>query len=140
MPTYEDLEQEYGDDADKLCNEHERIIEQILEEEEELINGHRRHIDDLVDIVKKEMVLLNDVDKPGSDVEDYVNHLDQILLNKIKMIEEMRNQLVDFHRNLKTEECMAKLYQQQQNLNQMEQDDMVVDDDDNLLMNSAGDM
>lgn len=85
------MEREYGDDTEKLCTEHEKIIEQILEEEEELINGHRRHIDDLVDLVKSEMVLLNDVDKPGSDVEEYVNNLDQMLLNKISMIEQMRN-------------------------------------------------
>lgn len=52
VPTYEEIEREYGEDQDKLCNEHERIIEQILEDEEELINGHRRHIDELVDVVK----------------------------------------------------------------------------------------
>ena len=75
-----------------------------------MINGHRRHIDELVDVVKSEMQLLNEVDKPGSDVESYVNELDQILVNKIKMIEDMRNQLVEFHKNLKTEESMAKLY------------------------------
>lgn len=41
-----------------------------------MINGHRKHIDDVVDLVKQEMVLLNEVDKPGSDVEEYVNNLD----------------------------------------------------------------
>ena len=56
------------------------------------------------------MVLLNDVDKPGSDVEEYVNNLDTILVSKIHMIELMRKQLVDFHKHLKTEECMSKLY------------------------------
>jgi len=45
-----------------------------------MINGHRKHIDDLVDLVKTEMSLLNDVDKPGSDVEEYVNSLDKLLL------------------------------------------------------------
>jgi kinesin family protein 2/24 len=44
------------------------LIEQILEEEEELILGHRKHIDDIVDLVKQEMTFLNEVDKPGSDV------------------------------------------------------------------------
>lgn len=34
IPTYEELETEYGNDVDKLCNDHERLIEQILEEEE----------------------------------------------------------------------------------------------------------
>lgn len=60
--------------------------------------------------MKKEMVLLNEVDKPGSDVEDYVNNLDRLLIDKISMIESMRKQLVDFHKHLKTEECMSKLY------------------------------
>ncbi len=114
-----------------LCNDHEKIIEQILEEEEELINGHRKHIDDVVDLVKQEMVLLNDVDKPGSDVEAYVNNLDQILIQKMTMISEMREQLITFHKHLKTEEAMSKLYQQQQNLNGL---NMPVGDDDEEML------
>ena len=37
------------------------------------------------------MVLLNEVDKPGSDVEDYVSNLDKMLLSKMDMIQQMRN-------------------------------------------------
>lgn len=59
------------------------------------------------------MVLLNEVDKPGSDVEEYVTNLDQMLLKKIQMIQETRSQLVTFHKHLKTEESLSKLYQQQ---------------------------
>jgi kinesin family protein 2/24 len=44
-----------------------------------MITGHRRHIDDVVDLVKQEMTLLNEVDKPGSEVEKYVESLDQLL-------------------------------------------------------------
>ena len=76
VPTLEELETQYSGDTDKLCTEHEKLIEQILEEEEELITGHRRHIDDVVDVVKQEMQLLNEVDKPGSDVEGFVASLD----------------------------------------------------------------
>lgn len=76
-----------------------------------MINGHRKHIDDLVDLVKTEMSLLNEVDKPGSDVEDYVNNLDKLLLSKIDMIHKIRQNLIDFHTHLKTEESMSKLYQ-----------------------------
>ena len=36
------------------------------------------------------MGLLNEVDKPGSDVEEYVNNLDQILAQKMEMIANMR--------------------------------------------------
>lgn len=52
VPKFSELEQEYLGDTDKLCNDHEKIIEQILEEEEHIINGHRKHIDDVVDLVK----------------------------------------------------------------------------------------
>jgi kinesin family protein 2/24 len=61
-------------------------------------------------MVKQEMVLLNEVDKPGSDVEEYVNSLDKLLLKKIEVIQGMRKNLIDFHTHLKTEECMSKLY------------------------------
>ena len=36
------------------------------------------------------MGLLNEVDKPGSDVEDYVSNLDKILAEKMEMIANMR--------------------------------------------------
>jgi kinesin family protein 2/24 len=82
-----------------------------LEEEESVINSHRKHIDDIVDFVKQEMLLLNEVDKPGSDVEEYVKGLDNVLNSKMQMIAHMRQQLVQFHSHLKTEEMMSKLYQ-----------------------------
>ena len=114
VPSLQELEARFGADTDALCSEHERLIEQILEEEEELITGHRRHIDDGVDLVKQEMSLLNEVDKPGSDVESYVASLDRLLTEKMTMITQMRKKLIDFHTHLKTEEAMSKLYQQQQ--------------------------
>lgn len=79
------------------------------------------------------MVLLNEVDKPGSDVEEYVNNLDQILLKKMEMIKQMREQLVTFHKHLKTEEALSKLYQQQQILNGCYMP--AGDDDEDMLIN-----
>jgi kinesin family protein 2/24 len=76
----------------------------ILEEEEELIGTHRTHIDDVVDLVKQEMMLLHDVDKPGSDIEEYVNSLDAILLHKMELIGLVRQRLIDFYKHLKLEE------------------------------------
>ena len=66
------------------------MIERILEEEEQLIHSHRTHIDEVVSRVKDEMQLLNEVDKPGSDVEDYAKRLDNVLLSKIKIITGLR--------------------------------------------------
>jgi kinesin family protein 2/24 len=111
VPSYEELERQYANDTDRLCNDHERIIEQILEEEEVLITSHRKHIDEVVDIVKEEMLLLNEVDKPGSDVEEYVKGIDQVLRQKMQMIQQVHQQVMNFYKHLKTEESMSKLYQ-----------------------------
>ena len=76
---------------DDLCADHEQLIEKILEEEEMLIHSHRSHIDEVVSKVKDEMQLLNEVDKPGSDVEEYAKNLDKVLLDKIKIISGLRD-------------------------------------------------
>ena len=57
------------------------------------------------------MTLLNEVDKPGSDVEVYAKGLDKILLKKIQIITEIRERLLNFYSHLKTEEHMSKLYE-----------------------------
>jgi kinesin family protein 2/24 len=57
---------------ERMCIDHESLIKVILEEEEELISSHRHHIDNVVDVVKQDMALLELVDKPSSDIEAYV--------------------------------------------------------------------
>lgn len=43
-----------------------------------------------IKIVEEEMNILKEVDKPGSDVESYIEKLDKILLKKIDMMSELR--------------------------------------------------
>ena len=50
------------------------------------------------------MNILKEVDKPGSDVESYIEKLDKILLKKIDMMTDLRMQVLEFYRNIKTEE------------------------------------
>ena len=66
--------------------------------------------------VKDEMTLLNEVDKPGSDVEEYAKNLDKVLLSKIKIITGLREKLLTFYSHLKTEEQMSKLYNHNQDI------------------------
>ena len=56
-------------------------------------------------------MLLHDVDKPGSDIEEYVGALDSILLHKMELIGLVRQQLINFYTHLKMEENLQKLYQ-----------------------------
>ena len=58
------------------------------------------------------MVMLSDVDKPGSDIDKYVNSLDAILLHKMELIGVVRQRLIDFYTHIKMEENLQKLYQQ----------------------------
>jgi kinesin family protein 2/24 len=56
--SYQQLEQQYGNEVEKICGDHEKLVELILEEEEELISSHRQHIDDVVDLVKQVIILI----------------------------------------------------------------------------------
>jgi kinesin family protein 2/24 len=93
-----------------VCLDHENLIKVILEEEEVLISTHRSHIDSVVEIVKQDMNLLQQVDMPNSDIEDYVLKLDELLLAKMEMLNQVRGKLVGFYQNLKKEEMLQKFY------------------------------
>ena len=108
--SYQQLEHQYGDNMELICGDHENLIKVILEEEEELISNHRQHIDDVVDIIKQDMTLLQNVEEPQSDIEEYVNSLDMILLRKMEMIGNVRKKLANFYSHLKKEENLQKLY------------------------------
>jgi len=69
VPSKDDLLQKHGGYTPELNQEHEQLIEKILEDEELMIGQHRKHIDEAVDFAQKEMSLLNEVDKPGSDIQ-----------------------------------------------------------------------
>lgn len=62
------------------------------------------------------MTLLNEVDKPGSDVEVYAKGLDKVLLKKMKIISDLREKLLNFYSHLKTEEHMSKLFERNQEM------------------------
>lgn len=114
VPTFVDLKQKYGNNQDALGSEHEKLIEKILEEEEQLIFQHNASCKKSIKIVEEEMLILKEVDKPGSDVENYVEKLDKVLVRKIDMMVDLRRQLLDFYKNIKTEEQMAKLFHEMQ--------------------------
>ena len=112
---YKEIVIRNDDDLQKLSLEHEKLINTILTEEEDFINEHRTHIDDVVELVKQEMLLINEVDKPGSDIDNYVTSLDKILKEKAERIEKTRLKLKNFQTLLKDEECLSQKFYQYQN-------------------------
>lgn len=93
---------------ENICNNHESLVNLILQEEEDLLAAHRKYIDEVVDSVKTQMMLLHEVDKPGSNVEEYIANLDSILATNSQMINQIRGKLKTFDSHLKEEEELSK--------------------------------
>jgi len=96
---------------DELARQHDRLIGTILAEEEELITSHRQHIDMMVELIKEEMVHLNNVDRPGSDVDAYVAGLDRILQLKAEYIGDIRGRVDLFKEHLQQEDALSRRFQ-----------------------------
>eukprot|EP01006_Ploeotia_vitrea_P053366 TRINITY_DN67780_c6_g14_i1.p1 TRINITY_DN67780_c6_g14~~TRINITY_DN67780_c6_g14_i1.p1 ORF type:complete len:700 (+),score=77.31 TRINITY_DN67780_c6_g14_i1:82-2181(+) len=94
--------------SEDLERAHEQLINTILEEEEQVIVAHRQHIDDVMELIKAEMNELNEVDKPGSSIDEYVKHLDSLLVEKQKKIGELRDRLAQFQAHLREEEVLSR--------------------------------
>ena len=58
-------------------------------------------------------MLLHEVDKPGSDVDEYVDSLDAILAHKMDLVAGLRNRLLKFREHLKEEELLSKKFYEQ---------------------------
>ncbi|OMJ73142.1 hypothetical protein SteCoe_28238 [Stentor coeruleus] len=97
-------------DLMEMSEGHEKLINLILTEEEELIASHRQHIDNMVGIIKDEMGILHEVDQPGSDVDEYATALRSMLEQQILCITEIKNKLENFTSHLRTEEEMSRKF------------------------------
>ena len=72
LPKYQEMDQAYGDDLEQIFDDHNGLIGNILSQEEALIEQHKRHVNEVINCEKEEMALITEVDKSGSDVEQYV--------------------------------------------------------------------
>eukprot|EP00667_Euglena_gracilis_P003465 EG_transcript_3469 len=93
---------------DDLARAHEQLINTILEEEEHVIAAHRSHIDEIMELIKLEMKELNDVDQPGSSIDEYVRRLDSLLVRKQQTIGFLRDKLAQFQAHLREEEILSR--------------------------------
>lgn len=128
-------------DINRLSEEHEKLIDVILDEEDQLIESHKRHIDAVMELAKKEMALLQEVSKPGSDIDDYVKGLNAILDHKLEIISVLKSRLLGFAAHLKQEENICRKVNEYQasvaapveNTGEMDllRDDVNLDDFDN---------
>ena len=96
------------EDLNSLVEQHEDIINEILEEEENLIRSHREQIDNVVELMRQEMDIINDVDKPGSDIQEYTLGLEKLLEEKQKWIFNLQTKVTGFKRLLAKESKLSE--------------------------------
>ena len=106
------MERAYGDNLDQMFTDHNTLISKILNEEEHLIENHKVHVNEIINCEKYEMQLIYEVDKSGSDVEEYVNNLDKLLLQKMSKIMDLRKNLLTFNCQLQLEKQLQQIYQE----------------------------
>ena len=107
---YKGMEIKSDEEYNKLSQIHEELIDEILKGEDEFIDAHKSHIDNMVEYIKKEMKFIHEVDKPGSDIEEYTNNLDKLLVQEIQTITNLRKKLIKFHIMIKDENALANLF------------------------------
>lgn len=93
-----------------LCGKHEELIDQILVEEEDVTEAHKHYIDDFVSLIKEEMKLIYEVQKPKSDINEYVASLHSILQHKVEMSQILMDKVANFGNHLKEEELISKKF------------------------------
>lgn len=62
---------------------------------------HEEHINTTIELVKREMFLMNEADKIGSNIEKYLEDLDEVLDRELSSIYEVRERINRLRRNLK---------------------------------------
>ncbi|XP_010535161.1 PREDICTED: kinesin-like protein KIN-13B [Tarenaya hassleriana] len=73
----------------------------LLQEEEELVNAHRKQVEETMNIVKEEMNLLVEADQPGNQLDGYITRLNAILSQKAAGILQLQNRLAHFQKRLR---------------------------------------
>ncbi|CAD8082578.1 unnamed protein product [Paramecium sonneborni] len=99
-----DPEQEVQEQRNQiLSQQHQELVNKVLQEEDEIIVFHRDHIDVMVEICKSDMILLNSLDQNQVAVADYMVKLKQNLQVKQQAINDFINKLGQYEQLLEQE-------------------------------------
>jgi kinesin family protein 2/24 len=116
VSKYSNYEIKNDEELQKISMIHEELINNILKEEDVFIREHKKHIDDMVESIKDEMDYIHEVDKPGSNIEEYTSNLDKLLYKEIQIISQLRKRLNKFRIMLKDESALAHLFEDEEEI------------------------
>ncbi|GFR51132.1 hypothetical protein Agub_g13486 [Astrephomene gubernaculifera] len=95
-------------DADALAERHDELMDSILLEEENLVAFHRAKLEEDMETMRQEMALLQEVDKPGSEIDHYVEQMTALLNIKRQGIQGLQAKLDAFKAKLREEEALSR--------------------------------
>ena len=110
ISKYSNYKIKNDEEYQQISNIHEDLINTILKEEDDFITEHKNHIDNMVKSIKEEMSSIHEVEKPGSNIDEYTNNLDKLLSKEIETIMNLKNKLNKFRILLKDESALANLF------------------------------
>ena len=61
----------------------------------------------MMELVKEEMTILEEMEQPGAGVDEYVDALDVILQKKLEITHSLRSKLIAFRKQLDAEESLS---------------------------------
>ena len=114
ISKYKNYQIKNDEEYQKVSNIHEDLINIILKEEDNFITEHKNHIDSMVKTIKDEMSGIHEVEKPGSNIEEYTDNLDKLLSKEIESIMNLKNRLNKFRILLKDESALANLFEDEE--------------------------
>jgi hypothetical protein len=114
ISKYTNYEIKNDEEYQQISNIHGDLINTILKEEDNFITEHKKHIDDMVNSIKNEMNYLHEVDKPGSNIDEYTTNLDKLLSKEIETITNLKSRLNKFRIMLKDESALANLFEDEE--------------------------
>ncbi|GLC36230.1 hypothetical protein PLESTB_001366000 [Pleodorina starrii] len=94
--------------AEALAERHDELMDSILLEEENLVAFHRAKLEEDMETMRQEMALLQEVDKPGSEIDHYVEQMTALLNIKRQGIQELQAKLDTFKAKLREEEALSR--------------------------------
>jgi kinesin family protein 2/24 len=114
ISKYKNYQIKNDEEYQKVSDVHEDLINVILKEEDNFITEHKNHIDSMVKTIKDEMSGIHEIEKPGSNIEEYTDNLDKLLSKEIESIMNLKNRLNKFRILLKDESALANLFEDEE--------------------------
>lgn len=131
-PAHPDQFDSNGTSLEDLKSQHEKLVDLILNEEDELIASHHKYIENTISsgnlflfylLVKEQEKIRYDVNLPGSDVEEYIINLNQLLTQQQNDIDNLKFMIGKFHQHIKQEQSLSqKFYAMQEEQAEFNQD------------------